>query len=152
MHDEIRKKASTAGFAEADGTLVILSYGAEQTSLIASALGGPNSIDTLISILTLCSVPTPVATIHGLVEQILKPGGQFLFIEHVQNPRADVAWWQAFWTPVWGWMMDGCSLARRTHQWIDEMDVWTEKNLWAPEDQEEEHLFWRQAGRYMKGA
>lgn len=150
MHNVIRESASAAGFTEADGSLLILPYGAEQISLIASALGDYNSVDTLVSILTLCSVPAPVVTIHGLVERLLKPGGHFLFVEHVRSPRADVAWWQAFWTPVWRHVMDGCSLARPTHQWIDEIDVWQVKELWTPEDQEEEHLFWRQAGIFVK--
>ncbi len=150
MHPEIRKLAGAAGFTEADGSLVVLPYGAEHASLIASALGAPHSIDTIVAIGCLCSVPEPPATIKTLVELLLKPGGQLLFIEHVRSPRADVAWWQAFWAPVWVYMMDGCRLGQPTDVWIDELDVWETKEPMAVSDQEEEQMFWRRMGRYVR--
>lgn len=150
MHERIKKLAGSAGFTEVDGSLLILPYGAEQTSLLISALGQPGSVDTLVSVLTLCSVPDPINTIRTLVERLLKPGGQLLFIEHVRSPRPDVAWWQAFWAPVWQNIMDGCTLGRPTDAWIDEMDVWETKELSTVPDQEEERMFWRCTGRYIK--
>ncbi|GBE85616.1 predicted protein [Sparassis crispa] len=143
MHAEIRTTATAAGFTEADGTLLILSYGAEDTGAIISALGGPNSVDTLVSILTLCSVPSPEQTINALVENVLKPGGQLLFYEHVLSPRDDVAWWQRLWTPLWKRVFGGCCLDRPTHVWIRKMGVWHTGEVWGKEGEPEEHLFWR---------
>lgn len=96
MHAEIRKLAAAAGFTESAGTLLILPYGAEDTASILSALGQTKSVDTLVSILALCSVSSPQRSIKALVEQVLKPGGHLLFYEHVLSHRDDVAWWQRF--------------------------------------------------------
>lgn len=152
MHDEIRKMAKGAGYSEEAGTLVILPYGAEQTDLINSALGGSNAIDTLISVLVICTIPSPENSVHKLVDDVLRPKGQFLFYEHVLSPRDDVAWWQRFWTPIWSRAFDGCRLDRPTHLWIDSMDVWDVRDIWGKADEEIENLFWHRAGRFVKKA
>lgn len=56
MHPEIYKTAEAAGFTEADGSLLVLGCGAEETAAILAALGEPHSIDTIVSVLTLCSI------------------------------------------------------------------------------------------------
>ncbi|KAH9840641.1 S-adenosyl-L-methionine-dependent methyltransferase [Rhodofomes roseus] len=150
MHVEIRQRASAAGFTEAEGTLVILPYGAEDVASIISALGGPNSVDTIISILSFCSVPDPKKNIRTLVDLVLRPGGQLLFYEHVLSPRSDVGWWQHFWTPVWKYAMDGCCLDRPTHEWIKQMDVWSKGELWGLPDESEEHIWWHRVGKFVK--
>ncbi|KAJ7119598.1 S-adenosyl-L-methionine-dependent methyltransferase [Mycena epipterygia] len=155
MQPDIRAKAQAAGFSEADGSLLILSCGAEDIVSIMSAVHVP--VDTIISVLTLCTVPAPQQTLRALVEQALVPGGEFLFHEHVLNPRADVAWWQKFWTPVWTHVFDGCNLNRPTTLWIEKLvddngeSFWAEGSIWDPSDQsDEENLFWRQLGRFVK--
>ncbi|PIL34040.1 hypothetical protein GSI_03749 [Ganoderma sinense ZZ0214-1] len=150
MHDEIRSTAAKQGFTEAAGTLQILPYGAEQTALIVSALGGAHAVNTLVSILSLCTVPDPEPTLAALVRDVLKPGGTLLFYEHVLSPRPDVAWWQRFWAPVWAYAMDGCRLDRPTHVWVEKMDAWAEGSVWGKPDEPEEHLFWHRVGRFVK--
>ncbi|KAI0704427.1 S-adenosyl-L-methionine-dependent methyltransferase [Cerioporus squamosus] len=151
MHSEIRTLAATKGFTEAAGNLAILPYSAEHVSLIVSALGGPNTVDTMISILTLCSIPDPERTLEVLVRDVLKPGGTFVFYEHVLSPLEDVAWWQRFWTPVWKHTLDGCRLDRPTHVWVAKMDAWKEASVWGQEGEEEpEHLLWHRIGRFVK--
>ena len=150
MHTEIRALAASKGFTEEAGTLLVVPYGAEDISLVLSALGGPRSVDTLISILTLCSIPEPERTLAALVEDVLKPGGTFLFYEHVLSPREDVAWWQRFWTPLWKCAFDGCCLDRPTHVWIGKMDAWEEASVWGKPDEPEEHLFWHRVGKFVK--
>ncbi|OCH85082.1 hypothetical protein OBBRIDRAFT_798538 [Obba rivulosa] len=152
MHVEIRKLANKAGFTEEADTLVILPYGAEHTASIASALGGPLSVDTIISVLSLCSIPKPEETIRRVVEELLKPGGQFLFYEHVLSPRADIAWWQRFWTPIWSKALDGCSLDRPTHVWVRRATKWDVEETWGTADDPEDHLFCHQVGRFVKAA
>ncbi|KAI5885471.1 uncharacterized protein SCHCODRAFT_02603371 [Schizophyllum commune H4-8] len=141
MHDYIRRTAASAGFSEDDGSLVVLGCGIEDVAAICAALrsnkaadtdersadtnaphanlAGPCA-DTIISVLTLCSIPNPRATIRALVHGLLAPGGTFLFYEHVLSHRADVAWWQRFWAPVWRVPFDGCRLDQPTHLWIAE--------------------------------
>ena len=150
MHKEIRANANKAGFTEEDGTLLIIPYGAEETNLINSALGGAHAVDTLVSMLTLCGVPEPQKAMRGLVSEVLKPGGQVLFYEHVLGRRADVAWWQRFWTPVWKYAFDGCCLDRPTDIWLEELDAWESKDVWSQEGEPEEHLWWHRGGKLVK--
>ncbi|KAI0776933.1 S-adenosyl-L-methionine-dependent methyltransferase [Trametes elegans] len=150
MHAEIRALAEAKGYSEAAGSLLLLPYGAEEIGLIVSALGGARTVDTLISVLTICSIPDPERALDTLVRETLKPGGTFLMYEHVLSPRPDVAWWQRFWTPVWEKAFDGCRLDRPTHLWVERMDVWAEKAMWTKDGEEEEHLFWHQIGRFVK--
>lgn len=152
MHDEIRKRASAAGFTEAEGNLLILPYGAEDIATIMSALEGPGSVDTVTSILSLCSIPEPQKNIRTLVDLVLKPGGQLLFYEHVLSPRADVAWWQQFWTPLWKMAMDGCCLDRPTHEWIKQMDCWSKGESWGLPDESDENLWWHRTGKFVKSS
>ena len=44
----------------------------------------PGTVDTIISIQVLCSVPHPQETLRRLY-QLLKPGGQIIVYEHIQN-------------------------------------------------------------------
>jgi hypothetical protein len=155
MHPNIRATANAAGFSESAGTLLILPYGAEDISSIVLAMddGKYQSADTLISILTLCSVPSPERTLHALVRDILKPGGRFLFSEHVLSHREDVAWWQRFWTPVWKSFFDGCRLDCPTHLWIERMrgeGVWKEGEIRGRPDKDEDHLFFHKFGEFVK--
>ncbi|KAJ6632568.1 S-adenosyl-L-methionine-dependent methyltransferase [Mycena sp. CBHHK59/15] len=156
MHPHIREKAHAAGYTEANGSLLILSCGAEDTVSILSSLHG--RADTIISVLSLCTVPAPHQTLHALVQDVLAPGGTLIFYEHVLSPHEDVAWWQRLWSPVWGKVFDGCCLDRPTHLWIknlvdeDGESPWAEGEISGAEgfDEEEHHLFWRQIGRFVK--
>ena len=150
MHAGLRARAASRGFTEEAGTFALLPYGAQDTALISSALGGPHAADTLVLVLTLCSVPEPEAAIASLVRDVLRPGGTLVFYEHVLSPRADVAWWQRFWTPMWRYFADGCCLDRPSHLWIMRMGCWSEKAVWGEEDASEEDLYWRQIGKCVK--
>ncbi|KAF9461038.1 hypothetical protein BDZ94DRAFT_1238022 [Collybia nuda] len=160
MHSGLRGAANEVGFRESDGSLLILSCGAEDTASILSPIdsqGNQPSVDTIISILTLCTVPSPEHTIKSLIEDVLKPGGELLFFEHVLNPRDDVAWWQKFWTPLWAIFFDGCVLYRPTHTWIDNLlsgdsqeSAWRERDLWENEEDLEDNLFCHRVGRFVK--
>lgn len=162
MHIGLRHTAETAGFHESDGSLVILSCGAEDIAQILTALGSPHPVNTIISILTLCSIPSPDRVMTSLVRDVLKPGGQVLFYEHVLSPRADVAWWQRFWTPLWGIFLDGCRLDCPTHLHIGQMryvdddgkeaSMWDGGETWGKPGEPEENLWWHQAGRFVKRA
>ncbi|KAG0693241.1 S-adenosyl-L-methionine-dependent methyltransferase [Suillus ampliporus] len=153
MHAELRRTASAAGYTEDAGTLLILPCGAEDISTILSYLPAPHPpIDTLISVLTICSIPSPQSTITSLITEVLKPGGQVLYYEHVLSDRKDVAWWQWFWTPLWSIFFGGCHLDRQTHRWIEDVGGWVrgEGSVWRKEGENDETLFWYRAGRLVK--
>jgi SAM-dependent methyltransferase len=161
MHPYIRASAKGAGFTEEDATLVILSCGAEDSTSILRALGtNQPPADTILSISTLCSVPSPQLTIRNLVGDVLKPGGQFLFFEHVLSPREDVAWWQRAWAPICAIPFGGCRSDRPTHIWVDaltlpqdngvETSAWSDRQLWGKEGESEEDIFWHQVGKFVR--
>ncbi|KIM43895.1 hypothetical protein M413DRAFT_442966 [Hebeloma cylindrosporum] len=165
MHEHIRANANAAGYHESAGTLVILSCGAEDTKSILNSLsliapthtsGQPQLVDTIISILTLCTIPEPQKTLTNLVRDVLKNGGQFLVYEHVLSKREDVAWWQRFWAPIWAIAFDGCRMDRPSDVWVEELTLdgkasaWRESKTWLKDDDHEENLFFHSVGRFVK--
>ncbi|KAJ7355426.1 S-adenosyl-L-methionine-dependent methyltransferase [Mycena albidolilacea] len=160
MHAAIRARAKAAGFREED-VLILRGCGAEDPTAIRAQLDGAGlQVDTMLSVMTFCSIPDPEQTLTQLVRQVLAPGGRLLFYEHVLSPRADVAWWQRFWTPLWRLAFDGCCLDRPTHLWVaameDEgpdgqsMNMWSQHEVWGKEGEPEEHLFWHRVGKFIK--
>ena len=69
------------------------------------------SIDTVVTTWTLCSIPH-VRRALAEVRRVLKPGGQFLFVEHGLAPDDKVRRWQRRLTPVWKKISGGCHLDR----------------------------------------
>jgi len=76
---------------------------------LAEALPFPNgSVDAVVSTLVLCSVGR-IDKVLGELLRVLKPGGRFIFIEHV---AAGEGTWlrrvQGFVRPLWRRVGDGC--------------------------------------------
>jgi len=73
-----------------------------------------NSVDAVVSTLVLCSVANPDKALSE-IHRVLKPGGRFLFLEHVAAPRD--TWIRAsqdFIAPLWRHLGDGCNPNRET--------------------------------------
>jgi len=68
--------------------------------------------DTIVMTWTLCSIPNPIAALTEM-RRVLKPGGQFLFVEHGLSPESRVARWQHRLTPCWKRIGGGCHLDRK---------------------------------------
>ena len=66
----------------------------------------------MISTLVLCSVPDP-ATVLEEIQRVLKPGGRFVFLEHVAAPRSSpLRRRQRMLRPLWQFCADGCTVDR----------------------------------------
>lgn len=77
------------------------------------------SFDTVIVTHVLCSV-SDQAQVLSEVRRVLRPGGRFLFVEHVAaHPASRTYRWQQAITPVWRHVGDGCHLTRDTGTMVE---------------------------------
>lgn len=74
----------------------------------------PESFDTAVSMLVLCSVQSQPLALSDL-HRVLRPGGRLIFLEHVaaQDNPARLAWQRRI-EPLWKRIAGGCHLTRRT--------------------------------------
>ncbi|CAE7121874.1 unnamed protein product [Rhizoctonia solani] len=92
MHDQIYKMAEKCGFSVKRGEVAVLGCGVEDVEKIKEALGETGKADTVVSILTLCSIRDAKRAMGRLLGEALRPGGEMLWIEHVKNPLAKERW------------------------------------------------------------
>ena len=69
------------------------------------------SFDSVVTTLVLCMVSDPDEVVRE-VRRVLRPGGAFLFYEHVVSPRSRGRWWQDRLNPLWKFATTGCNLNR----------------------------------------
>jgi ubiquinone/menaquinone biosynthesis C-methylase UbiE len=72
-----------------------------------------DSFDTVVETLVLCTVADPEAT-AAEIRRVLKPGGQFLFMEHVRSEKPRLGRLQDRLEKPWMRLADGCHCNRRT--------------------------------------
>jgi SAM-dependent methyltransferase len=75
------------------------------------------SIDTVVSTFVLCTVDDPGVALQE-IERVLRPDGQFLFIEHVRSDSPRLAAWQDRLAEPWCRFGRGCRCNRATAQLI----------------------------------
>ncbi len=78
------------------------------------------SVNAVVSTLVLCSVKDQLATLREVL-RVLRPGGRFVFLEHVAAPQGS---WNRYLQravrPVWSLLGDGCQPDRETWQTIEQ--------------------------------
>ena len=106
MHGYLRDKAGQSGLT------------AELRLGHAEQLDVPDcSVDVVVSTLVLCSVGSLIGSLAE-VRRVLKPGGRFIFIEHVAAPQGStLRTVQNLVNPLWNVVADGCNLNRET--WVE---------------------------------
>jgi ubiquinone/menaquinone biosynthesis C-methylase UbiE len=71
------------------------------------------SFDAVVCTLVLCNVGNPRAAL-GEMHRVLRPGGSFLFLEHVRSDDPRTARLQDRINPVWRFVSNGCNCNRPT--------------------------------------
>jgi ubiquinone/menaquinone biosynthesis C-methylase UbiE len=69
------------------------------------------SVDTVLVTFSMCTIPDPVAALHGMA-RVLRPGGSLIFCEHGKAPDANVCQWQDRINPFWRRILGGCHVNR----------------------------------------
>lgn len=72
-----------------------------------------NSFDTVVASMILCSADDPDVVLREIA-RVLKPDGQYLFLEHVRNPNEKIAKKQDRVQPAWFLFGNGCHCNRDT--------------------------------------
>lgn len=108
MHARLIARAARAGI-----DLEVHPDGAERLDL------PDGSVDAVISSLVLCTVPDP-ARVLAEVRRVLRPGGRFLFVEHVAAAEGTaLRGVQRAVRGPWSWFFEGCSCERDLRAVID---------------------------------
>jgi ubiquinone/menaquinone biosynthesis C-methylase UbiE len=71
------------------------------------------SFDTVVATMILCSAADPEIALNEIT-RVLRPGGQYLFLEHVRNPNTRIARRQDLLQPGWYLFGNGCHCNRDT--------------------------------------
>ncbi|KAH7090723.1 methyltransferase type 11 [Paraphoma chrysanthemicola] len=92
------------------GKYTVLTCGIEDADVLEKAGLGRGSVDTIACIQVLCSVGD-VKEVMERCYALLRPGGRFVFWEHVGSYNSTTSSIQALWNPIWSSLV-GCHLNR----------------------------------------
>lgn len=81
LHDALRSNIKKHGLSDA---YTIVPCGLEDLDKLREYGIKPESIDTVVSVQVLCSVPRPAALVKDLY-RLLRPGGKLVVYEHVKS-------------------------------------------------------------------
>ncbi|KAK5458159.1 hypothetical protein LTS15_004238 [Exophiala xenobiotica] len=142
------------------GKFIPLEAGAQPGSLLpalkkaglilstTSSLPEEGVFDTIVAVKSLCSAPQDqLAATVAVVQALLKPGGEFLFFEHVENNTDSVTMsyaWLVDW--IWPIFMGGCRLKGKVDKVVMGMGGWEERKITTIGDFKGHEVF-----RYVKG-
>ncbi|KAK4121335.1 S-adenosyl-L-methionine-dependent methyltransferase [Parathielavia appendiculata] len=112
-----------------DGAYEIVPVGIED--LAASGRVPRESVDCIVTVMCLCSIPEPEHNVKQLYGY-LKPGGRWYVYEHVKCFK-EQGWgmglYQALLNLFWPQFIGGCEMCRETGKWIKGAGAWSEVDL-----------------------
>ncbi|KAG8169057.1 hypothetical protein KVR01_001806 [Diaporthe batatas] len=133
VHAALRENAAAAGLQD---TYQVVPHGIED--LAKSGSVPKESVDCIVSILCLCSIPDPEQNIKELFGY-LKPGGRWYVYEHVRCESERMREcglfmrvYQALVNIFWPTVIGGCELCRNTPRMLREAGPWTKIDLEQP--------------------
>jgi SAM-dependent methyltransferase len=157
LHPELLKKATENGLG---AKYTALEAGAQPGNLLpalkkagllsptAASLPEDGIFDSIVAVKCLCSVPQrQLPSTIAVIQALLKPGGEFLFFEHLGNNSDRITQsyaWMADW--IWPIIMGGCHLDGKLDDVVLRMGGWEERNLTTTGEYKGYEIF-----RYVKG-
>jgi SAM-dependent methyltransferase len=144
----------------------ILTAGAEPRSLIpalqkagllkerpgVSVYPEEGVFDYIIAVKSMCSIdPAQMKDTLDMIFKLLKPGGEFLFFEHVHS-NADPVTSTGIWFAnlIWPSLMGNCHLNSKLDRLVNNMSEWTSKDIRVINEYEPHHPFRYVYGRCRK--
>ncbi|KAI1203368.1 S-adenosyl-L-methionine-dependent methyltransferase [Nemania serpens] len=138
-HAALRRAVEAAGLQD---VYEIVPVGIEDLTSAATTSAGarkkwegsiePGSVDCVVTILCLCSIPDQAQHIRELYE-LLRPGGRWYVYEHV---RCRYSWYmrayQRMINLVWPYVIGGCEMCRETEKSLREAGPWTTIDIGQP--------------------
>ncbi|KAK4188044.1 S-adenosyl-L-methionine-dependent methyltransferase [Podospora australis] len=103
-------------------------------SLAAAGKVQKESVDCIMTVMCLCSIPEPQFNIKELYTY-LKPGGRWYVYEHVKAFERQGKWMGLYQTVLnffWPHFVGGCEMCRDTPKWLREAGPWSEIDLCEP--------------------
>ena len=84
---------------------------------------GSGTVDTVICIQVLCSMPDVEFALVQF-QELLRPGGKLIVFEHVASNDGLTKVVQQFWTPAWRRALLGCCMNRPIDKWLRDLGGW----------------------------
>ncbi|KAI5860109.1 S-adenosyl-L-methionine-dependent methyltransferase [Durotheca rogersii] len=149
-HPALRAAVARAGLADVYDIVPVGIEALRAPSAAAAALDAragrlrlpPASVDCIVSLLCLCSIPDPERNIRALYD-LLRDGGRWYVYEHV---RCEYSWYmrayQRFVNIFWPHFLGGCQLCRPTATYlraaggVTGVDAWSRFDLAQPPEEE----------------
>ncbi|CAK7274262.1 hypothetical protein SEPCBS119000_006080 [Sporothrix epigloea] len=120
-HTALRRRVHEAGM---EGVYEIVPLGIEDV-----AAANIPKVDCIVTVLCLCSIPSPEENIRMLYNY-LKANGRLYVFEHVCNRKHwSIYLYQKFINLFWPYMVGGCELQRDTGRYLREAAPWSNVDL-----------------------
>ncbi|KAL2262455.1 hypothetical protein VTK26DRAFT_1239 [Humicola hyalothermophila] len=135
VHAQLRQRLAAAGIG--DGLYEVVPVGVQDLRHHPESGIRPDSIDCIVTVMCLCSIPDPRENIRELYKY-LKPGGRWYVYEHVQclasQPRG-MRWYQRLLNCIWPTIIGGCEMTRDTAKYLREAGPWSDSDLFPLADE-----------------
>ena len=105
-HEAMRRQIE-AKLGDAPAPVEVLDAGAEDLPFADA------TFDTVTATLVMCEAGDPARAMDEIA-RVLKPGGHYLFLEHVRSEDPKLARSQDRWEPIWKRVAGGCNCSRDT--------------------------------------
>ncbi|KAG8625554.1 hypothetical protein KVT40_005955 [Elsinoe batatas] len=137
LHVQLRDRVKTCGLAE---LYQLVPHGIEDIDKLEKVGDLTGTVDTIISVQVLCSIPQLDANLRRLYT-LLKPGGQLIVYEHVKNQDPVTYLVQRLYSVIWPFFVGNCHLTCDTFRSIMKIGDWSRIDMILPKPEETSTLF-----------